>query len=449
MRAADARGLRADLREWAWDPDLYDEVQTGLAASLLAASPRVGRAGTGAFWLDAGGWGRRGGEAAFVQTVRSAADAAGYPEARVGIADTAVAARAATRLRGRTVRRVPPGRDARFLAPLPIRALPLSEDLLDLLEALGLETAGALAALEPAEVEGRLGSEGLRAHRLARGLDDGRERPGGERAAADRTVEVELPGPTESLEPLLFLLKSCLDRLSEELGSEGLCAAALRWSIETENGGPVEGTIRPPRPSRRPGFLLGLCRDALEGLRLPGRALGVRIEVEEAAPGAAEQIDLFESPGPDPEALAVTLHRLRRRWGRESVVRPTAADSHRPEGAGRWEPVGLDAGSGGTPAGSSGEPVASGSDLLTPILRLWSRPRPIAVRIEDGRPGAVSVDGGWRGVRALLGPERLSGDWWQDPYRREYYRLVTEPGDLLWVFYEPGRGEWFWHGWWD
>ncbi|NIP80782.1 MAG: hypothetical protein GWM90_16830, partial [Gemmatimonadetes bacterium] len=54
MRAADARAQLPGLREWEWSPSLYDEVQTELAAALLAASPRVSRAGLGAFWLDAG-----------------------------------------------------------------------------------------------------------------------------------------------------------------------------------------------------------------------------------------------------------------------------------------------------------------------------------------------------------------------------------------------------------
>jgi protein ImuB len=71
------------------------------------------------------------------------------------------------------------------------------------------------------------------------------------------------------------------------------------------------------------------------------------------------------------------------------------------------------------------------------------------VRIEAGQPGAVSVDGDWRAVRSLRGPERLSGEWWEDHYRREYYRVSTTKGDLLWVFYDPRRRGWFWHGWWD
>jgi len=459
MRAADARGLHSALREWAWTPALYDELQTELAAALLAASPRVNQAGLGAFWLDAGGWDRRGGEEAFVEAARSAALAVGYPEARVGVADTAAAARAATWLRESSVCRVPRGEDARFLSTLPLDLLPISGDLSDLLEALGLETVGALADLEPGEVEARLGAEGVRAHRWARGLDDGKEGPFVARPPSDWVAEVEFPGPMERLEPLLFLLKSCLDHLSDALAVEGLCLRGLDLTIETEDG-PVRRKLRPARPTRQVAMLLSLCRGALEGLQISGRALGLRVEAEEVVAALAEQIDLFEAARPDPDALATALSRLQGLWGLGAVVRPEAVDSHRPEKTGRWEPVDLMSeltrrgpgrnGNGvvgrGNGAASEGAD-ASGTPSL--VLRLWPRPRPLEVRIEAGQVGAVAVDGSWHAVRALQGPERLSGDWWEDHYQREYYRIGTVAGELLWVFYDPRRRGWFWHGWWD
>jgi protein ImuB len=460
MRAADARGLYAGLWEWSWTPALYDEVQTELAAALLAASPLVNWAGLGAFWLDAGGWDRRGGEEAFIEAARSAALAVGYPEARIGVADTAAAARAAAWLRKRSVCQVPAGEDVGFLANLSLHLLPVSEELSELLTALGLETVGALAGLEAGEVEARLGAEGVQAHRWARGLDDGKEGPFSARAPSDWIAEVEFPGPIERLEPLLFLLKSCLDNLSDALAAEGLCVRGLDLTIETEDG-PVRRKVRPARPTRQVPMLLSLSRNALDGLQFPGRALGLRVEAEEVVPAVAEQVDLFEAAWPDPDALATALSRLQGRWGLEAVVRPQAADSHRPEKAGRWEPVDLMSeitrksaardgnGTAPLPSNVAASQLAVGSDTPALVLRLWSQPRPLNVRIEAGRPGAVAVDGGWRAIRTLQGPERLSGDWWEDHYRREYYRVGTAAGELLWVFYDPRRRGWFWHGWWD
>ncbi len=448
MRAADARAQLPGLQEWEWSPALYDEVQTELAAALLAASPRVGRAGLGALWLDAGGWDRLGGEEAFVEAARSAALAAGYPEARLGIAGTAAAARAATLLEDQAVYRVAPGDEARFLAPLPLHVLPVSEDLFELLEALGLGTVGALAALPAGEVEARLGAEGVQVHSWARGIEHGREGPFGGAPPGDWTVEVEFPGPVERLEPLLFLLKSCLDHLSDALAAEGLCLRGLELTIATEDG-PIRETVRPARPTRQVAMLLSLCRTALDGLQVPGRALGIRVDVEEVVPAMAEQADLFEPPRPDPDALATALGKLQGRWGPDSVVQPAATDSHRPEKQGRWEPVDLmtELARRAVLDGSGNASLPAEAPAL--VLRLWPRPRRLDVHIERGELGALVVDGGWRAVEQLKGPERLSGEWWEDHYRREYYRVSTIAGDLLWVFYDPRRRGWFWHGWWD
>jgi protein ImuB len=457
MKAADARGLHPDLREWTWSPALYDEVGMQLAVALLASSPRVSRAELGAFWLDAGGWDRLGGEEAFVEAARSAALAAGYPQARIGVADVAATARAATWLRGRNVHRVPPGADARFLAPLPLKALPIEEELRELLGALGLVRIGEFARLKPGEVEARLGAEGVRAHRWARGLRGRKDGPFAGRPPAEWSVEVELPGPVDRMEPLLFLLKSCLDRLSDTLAAQGQCVRELKLQIGTEDG-EVEERVKPARPTRQAPLLLSLCRGTLEGMELPGRALGMRVEAVELAPAVAEQSDLFEPPRPDPDALAMALTRLQGRWGPASVVQPERADSHRPERAGRWRAVdlmmelirGSGANGGGDEEGDGpGEDAQSPFGPATLVLRLWPRPRPLEVRIDEGAPGAVLLDGDWRGVRALQGPERLSGDWWEDGYAREYYRVTTDAGDLLWLFYDPRQRGWFWHGWWD
>ena len=70
----------------------------------------------------------------------------------------------------------------------------------------------------------------------------------------------------------------------------------------------------------------------------------------------------------------------------------------------------------------------------------------------EERPAVVWDDLGRHEVAVAEGPERLSGDWWKSPYRREYYRVCTDRGELLWLFREQRRGEeprWCLHGWWD
>src|SRR5262249_56140151 len=100
-----------------------------------------------------------GEESRLAQRLLRIARTPAFGPVRVGIADSAIAAYAATfrhpsaRPPVRLTACVPSGRDAAFLAPCPIALLDLDEDFAETLGALGLATIGALAPLAPDAVE--------------------------------------------------------------------------------------------------------------------------------------------------------------------------------------------------------------------------------------------------------------------------------------------------------
>ena len=156
---------------------------------------------------------------------------------RVGVADGLFAAEQAAR--GRPARPdspatvIPTGESAAFLAPLPARVLE-RPDLTDLLCRLGVLTLGDLAALPVAAVVGRFGVEGLRAHRLAAGLD---ERPPVARVAPPNLqVSTELDPPAERVDVAAFAAKVLADELHEALSKRGLACSRVRIEAETEHG---------------------------------------------------------------------------------------------------------------------------------------------------------------------------------------------------------------------
>lgn len=440
--------------------DAGDDGTRRLAAALLAGSPRVMVAAPGLCRVDARGWERRGGEAALARALLAAARETA-PRAAVGIADVAVAADVAARVAASRSGSageaaadpwlaVPPGEARAFLAPLPPRLLPLSEELRETLRMLGVDRIGWLAEREPGELEARFGEEGLRAARWARGEDDRVFRA----LAPDEPpqVRMELDGPVRSTEPLLFVLRRLLARLCSDLAAAGRCVARLRLELTLE-GREEEAavTVAPARPTRREGLLLELCRAGLERAaedgRLPAPATAVGLTAVERAPPAARQGDLFAADPRDPAAAAGALSRLRAELGEEAVVRPCPRPHHRPEARSAWEPVSLEA---GTPGASTAGARREGAPSA--VLRLLPEPRRVDVRCgEDRRPVAVREGGERIDVVAAEGPERLSGDGWERPFRREYFRASTGAGELLWLFREPGRGEdaWWLHGWWD
>ena len=47
----------------------------------------------------------------------------------------------------------------------------------------------------------------------------------------------------------------------------------------------------------------------------------------------------------------------------------------------------------------------------------------------------------------MFGPERLAGDWWSEqPYSRDYYRVVLEGVGALWIFRDGRNGQFFAQG---
>ncbi len=444
-----------------------------LATALLGASPRVFLARAGTCRLDARGWARRGGEPALVRRIRSAARAGGFAEVRVGIADSGVAADAAARLAREDAVVVPPGGDRAFLAPLPLRFLPLPDDLRETLTVLGLRRVEELAARTRPEMEARFGPAGLRALRLAHARDDESLHPLTADAPPEAALEIE--GGVSELEPLLFVLRRLLDRVCEGLAEEGRHAVRLELVLGLEDGSTRSAGVSPARPTLREGLLFDLCRSALEraaeGGRLPAPVHLLALRVPERASADARQLNLFAREARDPLAADGALSRLRARLGPEAVARPAPRADHRPEARNRWEAGGSEGAAGeaweGSP-GPAGEDAPGsareGSETrlepaepldpipLSPVLRLLPHPRALDVETAGGAPTTVREGGTREEVVAAEGPERLSGDWWKEVYRREYYRVLTEGGELLWIFREGsvgGAARWWLHGWWD
>ncbi|HEY2854652.1 MAG TPA: hypothetical protein VGJ18_17480 [Gemmatimonadaceae bacterium] len=466
MTIAEARAMCAELQEFPWDDVAVAGATTEMTALLLEASPQVTpAAGTpGMWWVGASGFGGRGGERELAHALRRIA-ARWHPRPRIAIADSCVAARAAT-WAGTSFQRegddrsliciVPHGHDAGYLAPAPLALVPMGDDLRLALQALGLRTVGSFAALSAEDVERRWGSEGLQAWRLARG-DDSR-RPVLTRVSDFPVVEAELPMPTTTMEPILFLVRAALDRLTTQLVRRGQAVAALSitLSLDDRRGAlPADALVRAhtitreirlARPAARSAPLFERCRALLDSWTLSAPAIGVAVAIVAAAPLAGEQGDFLETTWRDTAAVDAALARLRAELGPNVVVKPVARDAHVPEKTGSW----IEDTSVGAPAAVARPPVAQlpMSARRDPAIRLLESPESVFVVCDDGVPRAVT----WRGRRLTIeravGPERLSGDWWDDGYRRDYWRCESAFGDFV-LYLDRMDDQWWVQGWFD
>ncbi len=122
--------------------------------------------------------------------------------AAVGVAGGKFPALVAARTaRPGRARLVAPGREAAFLATLPVDHLPLSDAMRWRLHLLGLETMGHIARLPLGAFQQQFGPEGKRCWELARGVDP---EPLVPRVTEETVVRrLQLPAPAVALEAIL------------------------------------------------------------------------------------------------------------------------------------------------------------------------------------------------------------------------------------------------------
>jgi protein ImuB len=450
MTLAEARALCAELDVLAWDDVAVDAAITNTTALFVQASPQVSPVSgvPGMWWIGASGFApranARGGESELVFAHSLLAVARSWhPRARVAIADTCVAARAATWASprdGSPICVIPPGHDASYLHAAPCTLLPMGDEMRDTLRALGVRTIGDFAELDAGDVEQRWGDEGLTAWRLAHG-DDPR-RPVLARLDDQPHVEMELATPAATMEPVLFLVRPAVENLASRLVSEARAIASLAITLTLDDArGPlptaqphtVTREIRLPRPLARPAPLFERCRGLLARWTLTAPVTAVRLTVLLTSPLTGEQGNLLDTSWRDPGAADAALERVRAELGPDVVVTPSARDGYTPERSGTWR--------------EEKEAFSTGRRPAENVLRLLEMPERIDVDGDDV-PRRIF----WRGraitVLNVAGPERLSGDWWTDEYSRDYWRCESDEEFGEFVLYHDAAGWWI-QGWYD
>src|SRR5207248_2788455 len=121
------------------------------------------------------------------------------------------------------IRLVSVAEEKKFLAPLPLAAADPSPQLSEILASWGLRTLGQLTALPRDEIVRRFGAEGLALWTRAAGGDTRPLHPVA--PSKDFSAAMDFENEIETLEPLLFILRRFLERLTLELRAAQLVAA--------------------------------------------------------------------------------------------------------------------------------------------------------------------------------------------------------------------------------
>ncbi|HVQ31639.1 MAG TPA: hypothetical protein VMV21_18720 [Vicinamibacteria bacterium] len=362
-------------------------------------------------------------------------------EAQVALAWSRAAALVLARGRpGLTV--VPAGRESEALAPLPLSLLDLDIAQIELFARWGLRTIGDLARLPASGLAERLGPDGPRLRRLARGEDDGLFVPAGAPATFEMTLELDWP--VEGLEPLSFLLARVLEPLCAGLVARGRRAAALTLDLGLVDRSTHRRALKPAAPSAEPRTWRTLVLLDLEA-HPPRDAIQAITVRAEPTPARPVQFSLLDPALPSPERLAETMARLHS-W--TAVGRGGAAsllDTHRPGAfaVGTFAP------------GPVGPKATEAQGPPRVALRAFRPPLPADVAVRGGAPAFVAAPGIRGAVAAHAGPWRASGDWWDVAWSREEWDVAlaaSGPGasdsslSVYRIFRDRLREAWFVEG---
>jgi protein ImuB len=387
---------------------------------------------------------------------------------------------------------IPEGREAERLGDLPVDVLLESfsssssfdaeqttrwAETAETLDRWGIRKLRALAALPEVPVSERLGQQGIRLQKLARGAALRSLRILEPRLICAESVELEYP--IVLLEPLAFLLNRMLEQVCARLRARSLAAQELRLNLDLaatqHECTSFTRTLRLPMPMLDAKVFLKLLQLDLQAHPPGAPIVKIHLSAEPARPRAL-QSGLFQPVFPEPEKLELTLARIAGIVGKGRVGSVELLDTHR-EGAfavRHFAPA--------QPAPAQPEVKWSGKkkDMSMPenesagqveekleknaqekmsaviALRLFRPPLDASVTVREAKPVQLrcrereDIAGE---IVWTAGPWRSSGDWSeQEGWSREEWDIAVsaETGLVLYrVVQDKLGGNWFVEGTYD
>ena len=315
------------------------------------------------------------------------------------------------------------------LSALDITALPLTNEMAEVLDSWGIHTLQQMAELPETGIAERFGPAGVSLQRLARGIID---RPlkifQPEITYQDR---IQLDHPVSLLEPLLFLIARMLNDQCEKLQSHGMAANELTLRLELENKTEHVRTLRLPIPMRESKALLKLLQMDLEAHPPQAATVALALSLKPVNPRTV-QSGIFLPVTPAPDKLELTLARIRGIVGDSNVGVPELLNTHHPH------PFRLAT---QQPQLTDSPPIA-----IRHAFRYFRPPLPATVELQNDRPARITASGIHGKVLNAAGPWRTSGDWWTTtPWNRDEWDIALANGALYRIYREPNQ-HWFLEG---
>jgi len=335
-----------------------------------------------------------------------------------------------------TTRILSPKGELAFLSPLPIDLLDPDDRTAQALTRFGIHSIRDLLRLPRRDLAARLGPGLLTLVARARGEEN--EPPLAEPRVASLEEGMDLESPIESLEPLSFVFRGLVSRLTERLSLRALGCVELRLALQLSNGARESRQIGVASPCQDERILLRLLRLALES-KPPAAAIEQVTLILEGVPLRREQLDFFLPRGPSPNELDQTLAELAAICGSERVGLPLVVDDHRP-GAFALKPFAE------RKPRSKRQIETNRHTQRKPrlTLRALRPPQQAEVQVERGNPVFLRSAVSQGEILRSAGPWRTTGHWWEESthFAIDHYDVQMSDGSVLRLGFDWKTNRW-------
>lgn len=233
----------------------------------------------------------------------------------------------------------------------------------------------------------------------------------------------------QALEPLLFRLKTVVDRSLLRLRGRGEKALSINLKIYLEKFSVVKEPVRQwvfyfPVPQGHAASVLDILRERLnrdlQNFPFEAPIQKVEIQILESVMSGYTQRDFFSRREQEEISWEQFIGKVEARIGREHCFVASPVASYQPEKS--WQKE------------SSKNFFASLTTETSEQLELWPLPeRPLRLLPKPIRLGE------WKNLATEVidvnGPERLSSRWWEnDEMNRDYFRARLKNGEEWWIY---------------
>ncbi len=220
----------------------------------------------------------------------------------------------------RSILCVPPGKEAEFLAPLPVKAMwGVGPKMAASLADMGMRTIGDIANSPLELMERRFGKYGADLHRHAQGIDD---RPVTvEYEAKSISQEVTFANDTTDLNFLRSTLRDLSAKVGYRMRCDGVCARVIRIKLRWSDFTTLTRQVALSAPTDQDGVIYATAESLLKKVWLtdrPVRLIGVGGSnlIEQV-----HQLSLFNTQTEKERRLLGALDELREKFGKGAVQR--------------------------------------------------------------------------------------------------------------------------------